>query len=229
MTSITNLPSLASSNTASKASTSSTSSLSASGARMADNFDQFLTLLTTQLKNQSPLDPLDTNQFTQQLVQFAGVEQQLRTNETLASLVTANKVGNATAALGFVGANVSVDRKGSPLQNGGAKWLLNAPRAGTASITIKDKDGNIVHTVSRTLTAGDQEYRWDGRLPSGSQAPDGEYTISLAAVDSAQQLMDVKSYMLATVDSVDVSGASPTLRIGSLDLPLTDVKTIRRN
>ena len=48
---------------------------------IADNFQTFLTLLTTQLQNQNPLDPLDTNQFTQQLVQFAGVEQQLKSNE----------------------------------------------------------------------------------------------------------------------------------------------------
>ncbi len=52
---------------------------------LANNFDQFLTLLTTQLKNQNPLEPLDTNQFTQQLVQFASVEQQIKSNTTLAS------------------------------------------------------------------------------------------------------------------------------------------------
>ena len=51
---------------------------SGNGTSIANNFDQFLTLLTTQLRNQNPLDPLDTNQFTQQLVQFAGVEQQLK-------------------------------------------------------------------------------------------------------------------------------------------------------
>lgn len=228
MTSITNLPSLASSNTASKASATATS-LSNSRTGIANNFDQFLQLLTTQLKNQSPLDPLDTNQFTQQLVQFAGVEQQLRTNETLSSLVTANKVNNATSALGFVGANVTLDRKGSPMQDGQVKWLFNAPRAGTASVTIKDPDGNTVYVGAKTLSAGEQEYTWDGKLPNGSQASAGEYTISVSASDSARQVMDVKAYMLARVDSVDVSGDSPTIKVGNLDLALTDVKTIRRN
>jgi flagellar basal-body rod modification protein FlgD len=220
MTSITNLPSLASSNTASKTSTAS-SSLANSRTGIANNFDQFLQLLTTQLKN--------TNQFTQQLVQFAGVEQQLRTNETLASLVTANRVNNATSALGFVGANVTVDRKGSPMQNSQVKWLMNAPRAGTASVTIKDKDGNTVHVGSKTLTAGEQEFVWDGKLPGGSQAAEGEYTISVSAQDTALKVMEVKPFMLARVDSVDVSGDSPRIKVGSLDLALTDVKTIRRN
>ncbi|MGL5446656.1 MAG: flagellar hook assembly protein FlgD [Rhabdaerophilum sp.] len=204
------------------------SGLAKSRQGIANNFDQFLSLLTTQLKNQSPLDPLDSNQFTQQLVQFAGVEQQLRTNETLESLVSANKVGNATAALGFVGVKVSVARDGSPMQDGKVKWLLNAPRAGQASITVKDRDGNIVHQRSATLRAGEQELTWDGQLQNGSQAPDGEYTISMTAVDSANQVLDVKSTMLATVDSVDVSGTSPMLRIGSFDVPLTDVKSILR-
>ncbi len=49
---------------------------------IASNFTTFLQLLTTQLKNQNPLDPLDTNQFTQQLVQFAGVEQQMKTERS---------------------------------------------------------------------------------------------------------------------------------------------------
>ncbi len=228
MTSITNLPSLASSNTASKTTTAS-NSLANSRSGIANNFDQFLQLLTTQLKNQSPLDPLDTNQFTQQLVQFAGVEQQLRTNETLSTLVSANRVSNATSALGFVGANVTVDRNGSPMQDGKVKWLMNAPRAGTASITIKDKDGKTVHVGSKTLTAGEQEFVWDGKLPNGSQAAAGEYKISVSALDTVNKVMDVKPFMLARVDSVDVSGNIPRIKVGSLDLALTDVKTILRN
>src|SRR5213592_4420380 len=80
-----------------------------SKAVLAGNFDTFLQLLTTQLKNQNPLDPLDTNQFTQQLVQFAGVEQQLKQNEQLATLVSIEKTAQSTTALAFVGQNVTVD------------------------------------------------------------------------------------------------------------------------
>src|SRR5256884_239976 len=75
---------------------------------LAGNFQTFLTLLTTQLKNQNPLDPLDTNQFTQQLVQFAQVEQQLKQNEQLATLVSIEKSAQSTTALAFVGQNVAV-------------------------------------------------------------------------------------------------------------------------
>src|SRR3990172_9915965 len=73
---------------------------------IASNFTTFLQLLTTQLKNQNPLDPLDTNQFTQQLVQFAQVEQQMKSNEQLAALVSLQKTSQQMQALGFVGATV---------------------------------------------------------------------------------------------------------------------------
>src|SRR5436190_3307205 len=95
---------------------------------IAENFDSFLMLLTTQLKNQNPLDPLDTNQFTQQLVQFASVEQQLQTNDSLTALLKATQTSTATAALGFVGAQITADGATAHLAGGQAQWSLNASR-----------------------------------------------------------------------------------------------------
>src|SRR5215213_8060945 len=94
---------------------------------LAGNFQNFLTLLTTQLKNQNPLDPLDTNQFTAQLVQFAQVEQQLKQNDQLSTLVSLQKTAQSTAALEFVGQTVAVDGATAPLQNGIASWDLTVP------------------------------------------------------------------------------------------------------
>src|SRR2546427_9233524 len=81
------------------------------------NFNSFLQLLTTQLKNQNPLDPLDTNQFTQQLVSFAQVEQQLKANEQLTALVALQQTAQTTQALTFVGTTVSVDGATARLAN----------------------------------------------------------------------------------------------------------------
>src|SRR5215470_11913841 len=104
-------PSVVSSTTQTSSSSSSSSSnlSSTTGSTLAGNFQTFLTLLTTQLQNQNPLDPLDTNQFTQQLVQFAGVEQQLKTNTELKSLIDIEKSAQATQALVYVGNTVAVD------------------------------------------------------------------------------------------------------------------------
>src|SRR3979490_2057997 len=111
---------------------------------LAGNFQTFLTLLTTQLQNQNPLDPLDTNQFTQQLVQFAGVEQQLKQNEQLKSLITIEKSAQSTQALVYVGNTVAVD--GSKAQfDGSATWNIKAPKDTSATITITNPAG---HTAS---------------------------------------------------------------------------------
>ncbi len=212
----------------SAASSSSSSTTSSSAARIADNFDQFLQLLTTQLKNQSPLDPLDTNQFTQQLVQFASVEQQIKTNDSLASLLVANKTANVTNAMGFVGARVTADGTTSALKDGAATWQLNAPRTGQATITIKDKNGNEVYSTTKTLSSGDQTFSWDGKKTNGETAADGQYTIVVAAKDANGQTMTVTSEISGTVDGVDVTGDTPVLDVGGILIPVTSVKSVRR-
>ena len=126
-------------------STTGTASSSVSTAldntEIASNFTTFLQLLTTQLKNQNPLDPLDTNQFTQQLVQFAQVEQQMKSNDQLSSLVSLEKSAQASTALAYVGATVVVDGSTAALTNGSATWNLNVTKPSTATITIKDFNG----------------------------------------------------------------------------------------
>ena len=107
---------------------------------IASNFTTFLQLLTTQLKNQNPLDPLDTNQFTQQLVEFAQVEQQMKSNDQLSSLVALEKSAQATTALAYVGATVVVDGSTAQLTGGTANWNLNVTKPSTATVTIKDSD-----------------------------------------------------------------------------------------
>jgi flagellar basal-body rod modification protein FlgD len=46
----------------------------------------FLRLFTTQLKNQDPLNPMDSAQFTAQLAQFSAVEQLFNINSQLTKL-----------------------------------------------------------------------------------------------------------------------------------------------
>src|SRR5690348_2907656 len=128
-------------------SNSSSSSLSSSsGATLAGNFQTFLTLLTTQLKNQNPIDPLDTNQFTQQLVQFASVEQQLKTNDELSTLVSLQQTTQATQALGFVGKTAVVNGKTASLSNQQAVWNLDVPANGKLTVTISNASGQNVFT-----------------------------------------------------------------------------------
>src|SRR5215203_1890871 len=139
---------------------------------IAENFDSFLMLLTTQLKNQSPLDPLDTSQFTQQLVQFASVEQQLKSNATLSALLTTVKASTTSNAASFIGMQVTADGATTRLANGSARWVLNPARnASQAAITIRDKNGGVVATRTSALTAGAQTFTWDGKTRPARPRP----------------------------------------------------------
>jgi flagellar basal-body rod modification protein FlgD len=197
------------------------------GKGIAQNFDSFLLLLTTQLRNQSPLDPLDTNQFTQQLVQFASVEQQLKSNATLSALLTTVKASTTSNAASFIGMQVTADGATTRLANGSARWVLNPARnASQAAITIRDKNGGVVATRTSALTAGAQTFTWDGKTSTGTTAPDGDYTITVAALDSAGQGVLVKTEISGRVDAVDMTGDTPQLVIGSIRVPLGSVKTL---
>jgi flagellar basal-body rod modification protein FlgD len=198
-----------------------------SGTSIANNFDQFLTLLTTQLRNQNPLDPLDTNQFTQQLVQFAGVEQQLKQNETLTALLGVSKATTGASAIGFVGQTVTADGAATQLKDGKAEWKLNASKGGTGTITIKDASGKVVFSGTKTLTAGDQTYSWDGKTSTGANAPDGEYTITVDGADLSGAAITVKTEITGKVDGIDFSTAVPTLLIGAIKVPLDRVKSVK--
>jgi flagellar basal-body rod modification protein FlgD len=143
------------------------------------NFATFLQLLTTQLQNQNPLDPLDTNQFTQQLVQFAQVEQQMNMNASLTSLISLQRATQTTAALGFLGSTVVVDGDTTQLTGGAATWSYSVDKPSTATINISNAAGQVVYTESRTLAPGAQTFNWNGRSTTGQQLPDGDYTMSI--------------------------------------------------
>src|ERR1700735_3632705 len=136
-------------NSSSSSSASSAASANAlANTQIAGNFQSFLELLTTQLQNQNPLSPLDTNQFTQQLVEFAGVQQQINTNDSLATLVSLQQTAQSTQALGFVGKTAVVKGNTAPLTNSAAAWQVSIPTASVITINIANSTGQTVFTGS---------------------------------------------------------------------------------
>jgi len=213
-------------------SSSTASAASASGLdkdTIAGNFQTFLTLLTTQLKNQNPLDPLDTNQFTAQLVQFAQVEQQLKANTQLTSLVALQQTAQNTAALSFVGQTVDVDGATTALVDGAATWQLAVPKPVTATVTIKSASGVQVYSGTHPLNTGTKPFVWDGKDSSGLQWPDGNYTISVAAQDAGGQPVTIPTGIEAVVDSADLSQTPPVLSIAGQDYTVDKIKRVVRS
>lgn len=196
---------------------------------IASNFTTFLQLLTTQLKNQNPLDPLDTNQFTQQLVQFAQVEQQMKSNEQLASLVSLEKSAQQTTALAYVGSTVVVDGSTAQLNNGKASWSFNVTKPATATAVIKDATGQTAYSGTFAVQPGPQEFGWDGRGVDGKRWPDGSYTMTLTAVDANQQSTAISTEVQAIVDSVDLTQTPPRLSLNGQSYTLDKIKRIVRS
>src|SRR6201986_811416 len=124
--------------------TGTTSNSDDAAAQLSGNFDTFLTLLTTQLQNQDPLSPMDSTQFTQQLVEFSQVEQQINTNDNLQTLINQGTSAAGTNAVSYLGKAVTVTNGNAPLTGGTAAWTYNL---GTASaqttLTVTDANGNV--------------------------------------------------------------------------------------
>ena len=194
---------------------------------IADNFQTFLTLLTTQLQNQNPMDPLDTNQFTQQLVQFAGIEQQLKSNEQLKSLVEIEKGAQATQALVYVGNTVAID--GSKAQfDKSATWNFNSDQDTTAKITITNSAGQTAYSGNFNLKKGGSSFVWDGKGNDGVQWPAGTYTLTATGTDSKGNNVAISTEVQGVVDSVDLTSSPPLLSIGGQSYTTDKIKRVMR-
>jgi len=221
-TTVVSAPGTGSSNSSGSNGTSSTTSTG-----LADNFQTFLTLLTTQLQNQNPLDPLDTNQFTQQLVQFAGVEQQLKSNDQLKALVDIEKSAQATQALVYVGNTVAVD--GSKAQfDKSATWNFKSDKDTTATISITNSTGQTAYTGNFALKQGGSSFVWDGKGNDGVQWPAGTYTLSATGKDGTGNTVAISTEVQGVVDSVDLTSSPPLLSIGGQSYTTDKIKRVVR-
>ena len=193
---------------------------------IASNFTTFLQLLTTQLQNQDPLSPMDTNQFTQQLVEFAGVEQQMKTNDTLSTLVSLQQSAQTSQALSLVGATVVVNGTTAQLANGQATWSLTATQPATATVTIRAPSGQTVYTATGAVNSGSQPFTWNGVGSDGTTWPAGNYTLTATAVTASGQSTTVTSQVEGQVTSVDLTQTPPLLAMGGQNYKLTDIQRI---
>jgi flagellar basal-body rod modification protein FlgD len=221
-------PQVVSGTTPQPASTSASGSLDGTtGATLAGNFQTFLTLLTTQLQNQDPMSPLDTNQFTQQLVQFAGVEQQLKTNDQLTSLVALQQTAQSTQALTFVGKTAVVDGSTAALTNSAATWDIGVPTNSNVNVSITNSTGQTVFSGAYNVSAGsNQTFAWDGKGNDGTQWPDGKYTMTATGADTAGNTVAVSTQIQGVVNSVDLTQSPPLLSINGQTYTVNQIKSI---
>ncbi len=206
---------------------SSGGSMSGSRETIAQNFDTFLQLLTTQLRHQNPLDPLNTNEFTAQLVQFTSVEQQLKTNEFLEAMMLGAQTSANSQAVSYIGKQVVSTGSRAELTDSSATFRFMLEQdAAAVTVTIRNEDGSVVYTEQGTLPAGEGEFRWDGRGNDGTLNPDGPYSITIDARDQDGGYVPVTTRVQGTVTGVDFSGSEPVLLVGDSRISLSTVESV---
>ena len=200
----------------------------AASASLTDNFDTFLTLLTTQLRNQDPLEPLKSNEFTSQLVEFSAVEQSIATNQNLEQLLNLTFASFAGQAVSYIGKEVTAESPTAVLTDGNAQWdyELDAP-AEDATLFITNAAGSLVHQEQVQNISGSQSFVWDGRDGSGRQLPDGEYTLRVIAADAADNQIPVTMKQKGVVSSVGFENNTPVLTVNGSGILLSDVLSVR--
>ena len=195
---------------------SSSSSSTSNSAQDLQN--QFLTMLVTQLQNQDPTNPMDNSQLTTQLAQIntlSGIE---KLNTTLGSISGQLTTSQSLQTSTLIGHGVMVD--GSQILVGSGTTtpfgveLTTASTATTA--TIKDSSGTVVRTIDLgALSSGVHTFSWDGTLTDGSTAPDGKYTVSIAASDGTTQLV-TQPLNYAYVNGVSTTDDTTKLDLGTM-------------
>ncbi|BCW88486.1 Basal-body rod modification protein FlgD [Alphaproteobacteria bacterium SO-S41] len=196
---------------------------------LSGNFDTFLKLLTAQLQNQDPLEPMDTSQFTQQLVQYSSVEQNIYTNKNLETLIGLQQNAGLGSAVSYIGREVSADSPDAALSNGIAEWTYTLPRpAASVSLTVTDASGKTVFSGTGPLKAGANTVGWDGKTNAGATAPDGVYTLTVKAVDSAGESMTAPLSLSGVVAGVETVDGQVVLDVGGVKLKLSDVNAVRQ-
>ena len=206
---------------------SQNSGASAATSKLADNFDTFLILLTTQLKNQDPLEPLDSHEFTQQLVQFTGVEQAITMNQNLESLLALIQATQSASAVNYLGQAAEWQGDATSLANGRAEWAYEfVGPAQVASISIQNEAGLTVFAGPASLEPGRQQFVWDGTDIDGNALPDGTYTFNVSGLGADGNLLGVTTWLSGIVDGVRNDADGTKLLIGDVEVPFAKVTRV---
>ena len=196
-----------------------------SSLKLADDFSQFLTLLTTQLQNQDPMNPMDSTEFTNQLVQFSQVEQSINTNQKLDTMVNLQLASISSVALGYVGMDVmygSADMNYDGQNNVRISYGLNEA-AFTSKINVYDENGEIVYTADAPKSAGRNEMVWDGSHKGGGKVEPGTYTVKIEAANAKGEPLQTTTVVSGRVKGIESQDGVIYLLVGERAVPMGSV------
>ena len=192
--------------------------------QLGTNFNSFLSLLTTQLQNQDPTSPMDTNQFTSELVQFTGVQQQVATNSSLTQLIALQQTSQVLQSSDLVGKSVTVSSSQLTLQNSSAELTFQGSANEQVGIAVVDSTGKPLADATVSATAGTNTWTWNGLDSNGNQVPDGTYRVAMETGSSnGGNPVAVPFDVIGTGTGVSSNGTTSQLSLGSLSVPFSSV------
>ena len=215
--------------TASSGSGSGTNTASAGNAALSSlsgNFNDFLGMLMTQLQNQDPTSPLDTNQFTSELVQFSSVEQQINTNSSLTQLIQLTQAGEVMQSSAMLGKAVTVQSSDLVLQNRAATVNFTAPAAEPVAIAVYGSNGTALLNTTVNAVMGSNSWTWNGANASGTTMPDGTYAVSVAGVSTNGSTTALPYTVTGTATGVQTQNNALQLQLGALSVPFSAVQSV---
>jgi flagellar basal-body rod modification protein FlgD len=212
-------------NTATASSSASQSSNNALSS-LSSNFGDFLKLLMTQLQNQDPSSPLDTNQFTSELVQFSSVEQQINTNTSLTQLIQLTQAGEVMQGSSMTGKRVTVSSDHVPLQNGQGTIQFTAPAAEPVDIAIYNDSGAKLSDSMLMASKGSNTWTWNGITSSGSTVPDGSYKVAVTGANADGTTSALTFSVIGTATGVQSQSNGMQLQLGALSVDFSKVQAV---
>jgi flagellar basal-body rod modification protein FlgD len=183
-------------------------------------------MLMTQLKNQDPTSPMDTSQFTTELVQFSSVEQQINTNSSLTQLIQLTQSGELLQGSAIVGHKVAVANSDMPVQNGSGSIQFTAPANETVVVSVADSSGNLLSQSQVTASAGVNSWTWNAQSSTGASQPDGDYKVKVTSTDSAGATTSIAFNAIGTATGVAVNGTTLNLQMGKVTTNFDNVQSV---
>ena len=193
---------------------------------LSNNFTDFLSLLMTQLQNQDPSSPMDSNQFTTELVQFSSVEQQIGTNTNLTQLIQLTQASQVEQSAAMIGKPVTVTSSQLSLQNSSGAVNFNTTKSEPVGIAVYNSAGTQVQTATLTSNAGANTWHWDGKSATGATMPDGPYKVSVTALGVNGSAAQLPFTVTGTTTAVVNNAGTVQIQLGGLTLPFSSVDSV---
>jgi len=158
---------------------------------------------------------MDATEFTAQLVQFAGVEQQIFANSNLEKLLALEETNQISAMVNFIGNTIEAEGRVIPLENGKASFSYDMPAgANKASFTITNSSGLTVYKNDADTAAGKHTFNWDGIGTNGGLQSDGDYNILVSGTDYSGNLLEITHTIHGRVKGAGVEDGESNLYLG---------------